>query len=456
MFGTSWFSGGQSIQRMDQVRGDKETPALANPFSHGKGATAAERFGIRTQKRLANPAAQFRTRLSDPLEDVFMALKDQAQRTRGKGIDAQRRRVVQVLDSMSLKDQARALAERVQGQRLSKHRISAMSQYTEFCAGKGSGPVLPVTKELALAFVTWSVFKKKPTQSHALDKRLSNLRVAAQAMNQWSVSAEDSKDINRMVGILQATLPSQPKISVGSAARLVVLACSRLRSIGTLKALHARALLATAMGCLARGTELTGALGMRWGDLLLDHRGLTFRASFTKTGKRSLATRDRLFPHVTKGLEELCPTRCLLDFKAAWAAGGGDVRDHAMVWMRLTRSASRPTIVPLTLSEAVAIVREEMVLVGEDPAVVDAHWGRHTGRGLLERSLGFGPLGADLMGDWKPARQGREGKSVGQKHYAHPTVEESWEAAMTYAPKGYEPVCCAHLRGASSRRSGGL
>ena len=395
-----------------------------------------------------NPAATFRAKLANPLGGPIEALRKAMVRTRGTDAQQELRHVQVALAKMTGTRLQCAVEERMQATQLSKQRVSAMSQYAVYCAETGRGLVFPITAKSVKGWLTWSVFKGaggihtgRAVASHTLSHHLSNLRVAARAMGEWAVSETEKDSLNLLVGQLQAAYPSLPARTVAVPVEALVSCCERLRREGSLKALQTRALAAVSAGTLARGTEVAGEGGMRFGDFTLDHRGMAFGAMFSKMGKRTLAARVRVFPHMPKDLAEICPTRCLLEYKAAWGAAGGEVSDEAPLWRKVDADG-KPTAWPMTVADSTAAIRSELAKEGVDPKIVGDHWARHTGRRILQYELEFGTLGADIMGDWKPASEGGNAKSRGELHYAHPTVEEAWRAAMVHAPKGFATHCC--------------
>lgn len=389
----------------------------------------------------ANPALVFRASLKDVLAGPMKDLKFKMRRTRGKDAEVEKERVRVTLAGLSRRDEQRALRERGQVTMLSSHRTSAIGQYTVYCATKNTPPVLPITGDMAKGYLAWSVVKPGAVSSHTLRGVLSHLRVAATAMGQWRVTAGEELELTTMVTMLQQTIPSLPQRTTGVPVAAVMAACEALRRIGTLQALQTRALLAGSMGALARGKEVGSDEGMQWEDLVFDHRGMAFKAHFCKIGKSSLQARVRVCPHMPKGLEPVCPTRCMLDFKEAWLKAGGAAAGDDLVWRQISK-AGLPTSRTLSTSAATALVREALQPEELEDAKVDAHWARHTGRRLLRDELGFGDDGADLMGDWKPREEGGRKKSTGETHYGHLSVDQAWSQAMKFAPRGFTTRCC--------------
>lgn len=184
-----------------------------------------------------------------------------------------------------------------------------------------------------------------------------------------------------------------------------------------------------------------GEDGMRWGDLQADERGLAFQAMFSKMGKKSLAARVRVCPHMPRGLDAICPARCLLEFREAWTRAGGAAGPKDAVWCKLSKDGL-PTSKALGVTAATNIVRRELAKEGVDGGLVSAHWARHAGRRLLEHALNLGAEAADIMGDWRPSTKGGNPKSVGQRHYAHANVDEAWAAAAQYLHGSPASHCC--------------
>lgn len=417
---------------------DRENGKLVAPAVR---RAKARPMGPPRKVKRANPAvthlSSLRDRLQGPLERLGHAMAV----TRGQGASAERDEVRVMMAAMGMGAHMRAVEERMQVAQLSKQRVSAMSQYALCCAQKGLPPVLPITKASAGVYLSWSVFKEpRPVKSHTLGDHLSNLRVAASAMGAWSVTREEGIRLNALISQLQKTHPSLPRRSVAVPTAALLRACERLQREGSLRALQARAILAGASGTWTRGTEMGSEKGMRHGDLVMDERGMAFKATLCKTGKATLEARVRVFPHLPKGLAAICPARCVTEFKQAWLAAGGDTAPMALVWCRIDANGL-PTKHPLKVAEVTEIARAELAREGVAPAAVDAHWARHSGREVLRHELGFSPEAADMMGDWKPAGGGNA-KSVGEKHYAHASVDQAWQAAMELYPRGFKASCC--------------
>ena len=398
---------------------------------------------VRRARRPQSAAAALRASRADPLAGAYAALRRTVRATRGEGGEEERRHVRVIMAGMSLGEQQRAARDRVLVGRLSSHRVSVINQYEVYCASKARpGGVYPITEAMACGFLTWSVFKEgRPVRSHALAHYLSNLRIAAQEMGQWAVGTKGESALTTCIAQLQDVCPSLPQRTERVPITAVLAACARARREGTLPALQRRAMVAVSNGALARGTEVGGDGGMRWGDLVLDQRGMAFKAYFCKTGYKSLAARVRVCPHMHKDYEEICPARCLAEFREAWLAAGGRASPKDLVWCRITQGG-RPSEMALSSKETQDIIKHALVNEGVDKKMVDAHWARHSGRGLLAHDLELGEDAADLMGDWKPKEKRGGSKSVGQTHYAHATPDEAWAAAAAYIPHGFAKYCC--------------
>jgi hypothetical protein len=443
----SWYTlgpkGALSYGAADSMRRSRSEPAAAPPTA--KPGTSAPSRARRAagRPRKDSVATRFRDALRDPLRNALSAVRREVRNSRGASGEDQKRHVRVLMSKMGLEEQQHAALQRAQAARLSAQRVSALNQYEAYCMAKGTATaVFPITCSRACGFLTWSVFKAgRPVQSHTLPDYLSNLRVAARVTGHWAVSAHEEATITALVGQLQDSSPSQPKRTQSVPIEALVAACDRLRREGTLAALHARAVTATSCGTLARGTEVGGEDGMQWGDLAADERGLAFSAMFSKMGKKSLAARVRVCPHMPRGLDAICPARCLLEFRDAWVRAGGAAGPKDAVWCKLAKDGT-PTTTPLGVSAAIGIVKRELGREGVASGLVSAHWARHAGRRLLEHELGLGAEAADIMGDWRPAVKGGNPKSVGQKHYAHATVDEAWAAAARYLPEISASRCC--------------
>lgn len=418
--------------------------------AYGKGANAQRQ--ARTQRgpeparkcrRPPSAAAVLRASRADPLAGAFAALRRTVRASRGERGEEERRNVRVIMAGMSLEEQQRAARDRVLVGRLSSHRVSVINQYEAYCMSKGKpAGVYPITEAVACGFLTWSVFKEgRAVSTHALAHYLSNLRVAAQEMGQWAVAAKGESALTTCISQLQDTCPSMPQRTERVPIQALVAACARARREGTLPALQRRAMVAVSNGALARGTEVGGDGGMRWGDLVLDWRGMAFKAYFCKTGHKSLAARVRVCPHMPKDLEEICPVRCLTEFREAWTRAGGKAGPKDLVWCEITQGGL-PTEASLGSKETQGIIKSALMNEGVDRKMVSDHWARHSGRGMLAHDLELGEDAADLMGDWKPKEKRGGSKSTGQKHYAHATPDEAWAAAAAHIPDGFAKQCC--------------
>ena len=421
------------------------TEACAAPTTRVKTSTAPR--ALRSRAKAQNLASRVKLACADPLRDAFAAVQQEMRRTRGKTGEEQRQRVRAVMASMTLEQQQQAARERAQVSRLSAQRVSAINQYTEYCMKMGKpSAVFPIGCDAVAGYLTWKVFKagKQRASSHALPSHLSNLKVAAEELGQWSVESRDAATIAAVIKQLQETCPSMPQRSESIPLAWLVSACARLRRAGTLQAMQTRAVLAVSAGALTRGKEVGGEEGMRWQDLVADERGLAFKAHFCKMGKQSLAARVRVCPHMPRDLEEICPARCLTDFKEAWSAAGGPTAPDQLVWCRIT--CGKPSLLPLPCAEAQAMIEAEFKVEGA-ASKVGAHWGRHAGRHLLVHELAMGATGADLAGDWQPSTRGKssaskDSKSTGEKHYAHHSVDEAWQEVLPFMTPALKSRCC--------------
>jgi hypothetical protein len=433
--------------RLDS-RGSLSFPGSVSPRSE-KTKPRTDARALRRRARLANAATLHRQACADPFKEAFAAVQREMRQSRGRTGERQREHVRVIMASMSLEQQQQAARERAQVARLSFHRVSAISQYTAYCMEMGKpGAVFPIDCNAVAGYLTWKVFKagKQRASSHTLANHLSNLKVAAEELDQWKLDGKDAATIKAMIRQLQETCPSQPQRSESIPLVYLISACARLRRAGTLQAMQSRALLAVSAGALTRGREVGGEEGMRWQDLVVDERGLAFQAHFCKVGKQSLAARVRVCPHMPRTLEEICPARCLMDFKEAWIAAGGTAAPDDLVWCAI--KGTQPSRVPLPCVAAQRMIEAEFKKEGV-ASRVGAHWGRHAGRHLLVHELGLGSHGADLAGDWQPSVKGatkesasRSSKSTGEKHYAHSSVDDVWNEVTPFIPSSHRPRCC--------------
>ena len=170
---------------------------------------------------------------------------------------------------------------------------------------------------------------------------------------------------------------------------------------------------------------------------------MAFEASLCKTGKNTLATRTRVFPHLPAPYNILCPTQRILEYKEQLARKGGDTGPEAPVFCRISSNGT-PTSTPLSAAEVKGIVTHHLTAHGADPTSFDIHWGRSLASHLWEfhilcdssqktREL------IDTMGDWAPI-----GKNVRGRHYSNPTVDETWATVTSSLPMGSGNNCCKH------------
>ena len=400
-----------------------------------------------TQRRALNPALVATRGVVDVLACNMATLQRQVRVTRGKDTDAARATLRQQLRTMSLPQQATALRTRLRAAALSRSRVSALSQYTVFMATKGLEPILPITFDEAGPFLSWKVLDKT-NLSHNLKSVLSNLRCAATAIGQWAVSKSDEDLLDTLIGELQATVPSSARVTHPVDPSALLAAAAALRSVGTLEAEQTRAIILVAPAVLARGTETSGReLGMKWGDFSWDTRGLGFNAYFSKKGKKSADPRPRASPHPPDHWAELCPVKCLQEFKTLWSAAGGNTAPDTPIWCAVV--AGRPSLLPLTCDQIMASCKRALLAHGAEPESLHAHWPRHTGSNLLTAHYAVVSRDADMMGDWVPKEAGSNvaaPKSTRKSVYEHPPLRTLMDMAFS-AMGGPRPLLCCPALG---------
>jgi hypothetical protein len=398
------------------------------------------------RRRALNPALAALRGSADILAPAMRALQRQVRVSRGKSIEAERAAARAQINGLSLKQHAEAIRTRLRNAALSKPRVSALSQYTAFMASKGLDPILPITFQEAAPFLSWKVLDRN-NLSHNLKSILSNLRRAATSIGQWAVTESDEDSLNALINDLRATVPSSARVTTPVDAPTLAATAAALRREGTLLAEQTRAIILVAPATLARGTETSGVeLGMRWGDFLLDSRGLGFSAHFSKKGKLSADPRPRAFPHPPEQWAELCPVKCLSEFRTLWRDSGGKVSPESPIWCAV--EAGRPSARPLTVAQIMASCRRALLAHGAPHDSLHAHWPRHTGSSLLTAHYGVESSAADLLGDWSPSEEGGNvaaAKSTRKKVYENPSLPTLMNLAVSATGGPRRLLCCPAL-----------
>ena len=431
------------------------TRTADKPFIPASKRKTISGFPPPPRRRAINPAVRFCGRFTDVLREPMEQLSKVTRRSRGAGGEEERQHLRSLLNTMDGPTRTSALHARMVMRAMSTHRVSSVSQYNLHCEEKRITP-FPATQDKLQSWLTWSVLEKdRPVASHAVGHHLSNLRVALKTMGQWVLTETENESLNPYIAMLQNTLPSRMKATPKLAHEFLLAACARLAEEQTLEARQKQAMISTFTATFARGTEVGGEDGQQWGDLTADSRGLAFGVVWSKKGKTTLDPQWRAYPHMPPGLEAMCPARNLLAYKEAWEAAGGTVGDRDLVWRRLDPEG-RPTDRAYGAAEAMKTVRRELEKVGMPPGVMDVHWARHAGRDFLRFALGYSQESADLMGAWAPAREGGRSKrkSVGTRHYEHPTLDDFWREVERVAQKQARPVSGLCCRDKWSKRSG--
>lgn len=438
-----------ALARFAAMRGASHRPASQAPQPMRIRPPAPPAGAPRTtfvplaRRRSLNPALAASHGVQDTLAPNLRALQHQMRVTRGRDADKARDTVRQQLRGLSLAQQAAAIRARLRAAVLSKPRVSALSQYTVFMASKGLEPILPITFQEAAPFLTWKVLDKE-NLSHNLKSILSNLRCAAHAIGQWAVTEQDEDLLNLLINELRSTVPSSARVTTPVDAPVLAAACAALRALGTLEAEQTRAILILATAILARGTETSGIeLGIKWGDLSHDERGLGFSAFFSKKDKQSTDPRPRAFPHPPAQWAELCPVKCLNEFKTLWSAKGGSVAPATPVWCAVL--GGRPSTLPLSVAQIMSRCKRALLSHGAAPDSLHAHWARHTGSNLLTAHYGIESSAADMMGDWSPCEAASNvaaPKSTRKKIYEHPSLQALMNMAAASSGGVRHLSCC--------------
>jgi hypothetical protein len=398
------------------------------------------------RRRALNPALAATRGTQDILAPTFRALQHHMRVFRGRDAEPARNTVRQQLRGLSLAQQAAAIRTRLRAAVLSKPRISALSQYTVFMAAKGLEPILPITFQEAAPFLTWKVLDKG-NLSHNLKAILSTLRRAASAIGQWAVTEQDEDLLNLLINELRSTVPSSARVTTPVDAPVLAAACAALRALGTLEAEQTRAILILAPATLARGTETSGnELGIKWGDLSYDERALGFTAYFSKKDKQSTDPRPRAFPHPPAQWAELCPVKCLSEFKTLWSAKGGSTAPDTPLWCAVL--AGKPSTLPLSVAQIMSRCKRTLLSHGAAPDSLHAHWARHTGSNLLTAYYGIESSAADMLGDWSPSEPATNvaaPKSTRKKIYEHPSLQALMMLAAAASGGTRHLSCCPAL-----------
>ena len=397
-----------------------------------------------------NPAKLFIQRADRTLAAELDVLRQGVVDSRQPPTKKQRRKALRTLKHLPLMERARRLDEAARLRKLSSKRVSAFEQFTVFTLESGYRDTPVVSAPLVSAYLAWCIIDKG-NASHALEDTLSNLRVAAKAVDTWDVDAEEEDQIKDHIAYLQHIAPSAPRERCQVELKAVARACRRLRQEGTLQSTQTLAAIATGIGIHARGTEMGGDRGMRWEDLRVDRRGLGFTAYLSKTTTNSLQPRARAFPHMPLGaphLHELCPARALSEYRKALEAHGKTPRPADHVWRSVSaKDCGRP----LTVKEVTAMMKKELAKEGIPETALDSHWQRYTGAEILTIHLRMDPTEGDMMGDFAPCKAGqRRTRNLKTKTYLRPatkTRDQLMEIAANFTRKAGAATCCHGMAG---------
>jgi hypothetical protein len=420
------------------------TQAAANRSQQATAPRLETQTGPRAVPSTKNPAKLFIKRADPQLAKSMASLRETVVESRQAPTRAQCVKVLRSLDSLPLLERARRMDEAVKLRKLSSKRVSAMEQYTKFTLDNGYHTPPTITGPLVRTFLTWCVMDKG-NMSHALEDTLSNLRNAAKAVSMWDVPPAEDDKIKDHIAFLQYTVPSAPKERAQVGWQALVRTCKRLREEDTLESKQKRAAIAMGIAIHARGTEMGGPKGMRWMDILVDHRGLGFDAVLSKTADRSREKRARAFPHLTPELQELCPARAFKEYRAALLDHGIALPPTGPVWTALTGPRMGR---PLEVKEVTAMIRGELTKEGVDPKALDSHWQRYMGTELLTHHLRMHPEEADALGDFAPSGGQGGGRSLKNRTYLRPSTKTR-DQLMTIAANrmdwnGLDTCCPQH------------
>jgi hypothetical protein len=147
----------------------------------------------------------------------------------------------------------------------------------------------------------------------------------------------------------------------------------------------------------------------------------------------------------------MCPAQCLTEYKDALEQSGLVVSELTHLWMQLPVEGDTATVFApgarpkaLTVSETIAMAREELVLDGVPAKAIDAHWARYVGAALLTFEFKLDKGVAESLGDWAPSCN-REEKGVRETVYIAPArcnVDWLMDTAHKHSTATGIPLCC--------------
>lgn len=430
------------LRDVGQPHADREAPALSQKVEVWKSRCARERASA------ANPAKLFLRHNSSGLGEVLTARRAQAILPNAPKASAEARNARRRVESLGATRLIQALNIRVKEQQLGAKAVSALQQYTLCMQHHGYAIPPPVTEKNASLYLTWYVLVKD-NASHALGQVLSCLRNAAKATGIWQVSVTGEASISAVIKTLQRAKPTAQKARLYVPTARVLATCTRLRTIGTLHALQRRAIISIGVGTHARGEEMAGKeAGMRFGDFKSDHRGIGFSTRLSKMNKLSLVAQPRAFPHLPLAMADMCPARCLNDYRVALEHSGLVVSNSTYLWVELPMEGTlfTPGASPraLTVKETIVMAREELVRDGITAKAIDAHWARYVGAALLTFEFKLDKDVAESLGDWAPSCN-RGVKGVRETVYIAParcSVDWLMDTAHKHSASAGVPLCC--------------
>jgi hypothetical protein len=350
--------------------------------------------------------------------------------------------------ALPLADQSRVFKSITVVRKLSKKRVSAISQYTIFAKQHGTSASQPISLTAAQGYLTWCALGKG-NGTHALSQTLSTLRNAAKAMSLWSVTEAGDAALNAHIVELQRMVPSAPKKTEPIPAAVLLGAVASLMAAGTTSAAQTARLIIICSGIAARGKEVAGTTGMRVTDFTPTHKGLGYEAVRGKKSPTTLQGRPRAVPHLRPQFVSLCATRAFLEQVAAIAKDTGITTPTGPLW-RVVDCNDKLSDMPLTLDAADSAMKMALLAAGAAPAHYSRHWARYAGSNFLKWDNGLKKEVVSELLDWASGKEGPGGRkgSVFTRVYMSTSVKDLLTTAHDEAQRVNSRLCCrASARG---------
>jgi hypothetical protein len=459
-------AGRLAARRLEAAAGAAPSRAPAEHDSLAKLRRALERgAAVGMAPPTAAPAPKAKRPILPCLADSFIATADRrvadlraatgkvTLSLRDAVAAAEQTGLTQAVSQMAPHEYAAAAREAIALRQLDAKRRSALRTYEAYYRGHGVAAPLPIKVDDAIAYIGHCV-EVKGNASHAAGHTLSNLRTAASAIGQWSVTEAGERLLAAHIYGLQQAMPSKPKHGEAADALEVARACKRMRLDGTLQSLQTRAQTSLSAGLFMRGIELAHDssemhTGLRMGDLVPHVDGLGLQATLSKTGKLHLRPTNRACPHLPEPLAELCPSRCYSDYLAALAKAGRTLHEGDYLWPVIVEGPRGPIVTDRPMLSRVAQnnIMTQLRRVGADTSKLDAHWGRHTGSAMHRAYVGTTEDTSELLGGWSdlPAAQRRRRRTKAVCYAGNkggPPIIALLDMGKKDIRKKHRAVCC--------------